>query len=313
MVEKGGILLEYKTVLGEYKPGMHRADMHVHIEGDTATTPERTLFAAARKGLKTLIVTDHDRMRTFNRMTDANERYGLGLEIHPGVESTAVVEHKGKKRGKPRHILVYGTEEAPPCYMPVNKLNEWAHDQGGLTSAAHPGLGRFSMTHGEIDKAQDHSDGNSHLDFAEVHNGGIPLMMRFAAGHPKATRVLVRSGLMPDPADTNATTQDFLEAMKHKLDLKGVTAGSDDHDGSHIGEVAVGYDPELGLFKSIQGGEFAILQQRRLAPIAYLKNIPETVRSWKLEFDRRKGRNGIVLYVPKTAGTESVEQEFSVA
>src|SRR5687768_1482984 len=107
MVEKGGLLLEYKTVLGKYRPGMHRADMHVHIEGDTATTPERTLFAAARKGLKTLIITDHDRMRTLDRSREINHTHNLGLDIVPGVESTAVVEGKAQKRGKPRHVLVF--------------------------------------------------------------------------------------------------------------------------------------------------------------------------------------------------------------
>lgn len=307
MVERGGVLLEYKTVLGEYQPGMHRADMHVHIEGDTATTPLRTLRTAVNKGLKTLIVTDHDRMRSLHRIRETNERHNLGIEIFPGVESTAVVERKGGKRGKPRHILVYGTEDVPPCYMPVKELNGWVHDRGGLTSAAHPGLGRFSMTHREIDEVQDESDVSSHLDFAEAHNNGVSLMMRFATHHPRATSVLVRSGLMPEVSDTNATTQDFLTAMKDKLDLRGVTAGSDDHDGGHVGEVALGYDPKLGLFGSIQSGIFAVLQERKLARVAYLKNVPQTIRSWKLEFDRRRGRNGIILYVPRDGDEPQVE------
>lgn len=313
MIEAGGVLLEYRPVLGVYKPGMHRAEMHAHIDGDTATTPEKTLFVANRKGFRTIIVTDHDRNRTLDRCREVNEKHGLGLDVLPGVESTAVVEHKkGGKRGKPRHVLVYDTEEAPPCYMPVDQLNRWVHERGGFTSAAHPGLGSFSMTHEEMRRVQDHSDEESHLDFAEVHNGAIPLLMRFAANHPRATRMLVRSGLMPQPSDTNETTQSFLETMKHKLNLKGVTAGTDDHDGNHVGEVALAYDPDLGLFGSIQSGDFAVLQQRVLAPIAYLKNIPETIRSWKLEFDRRRGRNGIVLYVPNAAREESAARELVV-
>lgn len=309
MIEAGGVVLEYKAVLGVYKPGMELADMHVHIEGDTATTPERTLFAAARKGIKTLIVTDHDRMRTLDRSREINDTHNLGLHLVPGVESTAVVERRGRKRGKPRHVLVFGTEETPPCYMPVARLNEWAHDRGAVTSAAHPGLGRFSMTHHEMQEAQDHSDETAHFDFAEVHNGGVPLLMRFAAHHPWATRALVRSGVMPPVSDTNEETRDFLTIMKDRLHLKGVTAGSDDHDGDHVGEVSLAYNPELGLLGSIHASDFAVLQQRRLAPVAYLKNVPELLRSWKLEFERRHGKNGIVVFQPKDRRSQDLAAE----
>lgn len=289
----------YVTVAGNFKPGWATADMHVHTVGDTATTPERTVRQAIRRGLSAIFITDHDRVRSVLRCREEAKKQGSAIEIFPGVESTAVVDGRRKSRMRPRHVLAFNVKEAPPCYMPVGELNQMVHEQGGFTSAAHPGLGRFSITHREILEIQDKSEPDAHFDFAEVHNGGVSLLTRFAAGHPLATRILAGTGLMPKPMDYNGETKDFLGLQRDSLHLKGVTAGSDDHDGRHIGEVVVGYDPEIGVFKSIQEGSIAILQEKWMASINYLSQVPLTIRGLRLEYERRRGKNGIVVYQPE--------------
>ncbi len=301
----------YFPVSGTPMEGMLLADMHAHVKGDTSGKPKSILRAAKRSGITTLTISDHDSTSSNEESVEINERDRLGLKLVRSVESTAVVERKKGKRGKPRHVLVYGIQETPPCYMPVEELNAWAHDQGGYTSAAHPGLGRFSMTEEEILEVQDESDEAHHFDFAEARNGGVLTLNAFALKHRLTTSALVRTGLMPTANELHERTERFLEKMKEKLGLKGVTAGSDGHDATHVGEVVVGYDPSKSLFDSLAHGEVVIMQRGRLAPETPRPFIEKTFKSWKLEWDRRRGNNGIVLYVPKSENNNRPERDVA--
>ncbi len=312
MLQKERSRANYIPISGIPREGMLYADMHAHVKGDTAGTPEQILKAARGRGVDTLTITDHDSTSSYEKASRINETRQLGLTLIRSVESTAVIERKIGKRGKPRHILVYDVSTTPPCYMPVKELNVWAHEQGGYTSAAHPGLGSYSMTQREIMDIQDSSDEREHLDFAEVRNGGILTLNNFARNHPYVTNMLIRAGLMPIAFKLNEMTEKFLENKKEKLGLKGVTAGSDGHDPGHIGEVVLGYDPDENLFDAIKKGKTAILQQDLLAPEAPKEFIIKTLRSWGLEINRRRGK-GILLYEGKSSISHIPLQEPAVA
>ena len=297
---------EYFPVIGDYTAGMVAADMHVHVTGDTADTPHKTLRAARDHGIHTVVITDHDSTKVLAECEDINETEALGLQIISGVESTAIVEDKKGKSQGPRHVLAYGVRDAPPCYMPLKALNRFVHEQGGYTSAAHPGLGRFSLTHKEIRQTQESSEESEHFDFIEAHNGGVPLLMRFAERHPLITKALVGGGLMPEISDLNEQSRNFFTEMKRKLFLKGVTAGSDTHDALHIGEAVVFYDPAVPLFDAIKQGKTSVMERNYLSETTARGIILGTVGGWRLEIARRlkTGWNGVTVY-DKKAVSES--------
>lgn len=277
---------------------MVSADMHVHVTGDTADTPQRILQAAKAQNLSTLVITDHDSTQSYQVCEEINQREELGLQLIPGVESTTLVDGKKASRWQPKHVLVYGITKAPPCYMPVDELNALVHAEGGYTSVAHPGLGRFSLTQREIMEIQDRAEETQHFDFAEVHNGGVSLLQRFAVRHPYLTRGLVRAKLMPEAENHNEKNQTFVHRMKQKLHLSGVTAGSDSHDARHVGEVALFYDQKIGLFESIKAGKTAIGEKKKLLSTTAKSVVLGTVGGWRLEISRRfaTGWNGITVY-----------------
>jgi predicted metal-dependent phosphoesterase TrpH len=66
-------------------------DLHVHTTAsDGRSSPEALVRAAARVGLRTLAITDHDTVAALDRSAEACA--GVGIEWVPGIEITAMME-----------------------------------------------------------------------------------------------------------------------------------------------------------------------------------------------------------------------------
>jgi hypothetical protein len=66
-------------------------DLHLHsTASDGRSSPEDLVRAAARLGLRTLAITDHDTVAALDRAADACA--GAGIECVPGIEITAMIE-----------------------------------------------------------------------------------------------------------------------------------------------------------------------------------------------------------------------------
>ncbi len=295
----------YFTVHGIHKQSYDGlVDMHTHLRGDTADSPTRILRTAKRRGLTGIVVTDHDRLRHLPRLIELNDKLKLGLDIFPGVESTAIVSNKtGESNKKAKHVLVFLSQHDSlttevPCYMPVDELNTYVHERGGKTAIAHPFLwDRNSLNESEILDAQNTGDTKKRFDFIEGHHGGVLNLLAFENKHPRVTARMRKLGLMPPIVDTNQKSQTLFRQKQQELGLTGITSGSDAHSTEHIGDVGISYNRSVGLFQSIQAGEYAILErQYRRPPSTRREEILGTLGGWKMEVERRFGINGFVIY-----------------
>lgn len=295
----------YVTVVGTVKPDYDGfVDMHTHLEGDTASSPKNILKTARARGLTGIVVTNHDSTSGFRRYQDINTNLGLGLDIFPGVESTALVpDARGAlNKSKPKHVLViWDKDRQPPsrvpCYMPAAELNEFAHNTGARTSAAHLNMGGFSITSRELRDIQDDTNPQRHFDYVEVHHGGVLNLLRAVVENPKLTKFLRSIHMMPHPIDTNAATQAMLAESNGDLHLKGVTSGSDSHSIQHIGDVGIRYPRQQGLFAALDSGNFAVVQRKDIRPPWTLREVIfGTFGGWKMEVNRRLGRNGFAIH-----------------
>lgn len=292
-------------VKGVIKPSFNGfVDLHTHLSGDTADPPEQILRMAKKRGLTGLAVTDHDSTRRLPVYRAIIEKLGLDLEIFPGVESTAVIpDKKGVvRKSKPKHVLAIfdsSTEDIPeiPCYMPAPELNEFVHELGGKTSVAHPGMGNFSVTLREILAIQGRSKPEEHFDYVEGHHGGVLNLIRFSQQNPRLASILLRVGLLPQVVDTNKLTRKTFEQKGNEGAIKGMTAGSDAHSTEHIGDVGVVYNREQGLFSAIESGDSALVQKKHTRPPWTAREVIRgTIGGWRMEYDRRKGKNGFSTY-----------------
>lgn len=81
-----------------------RADLHLHSTcSDGLWSPEQVVQRAARAGIGTIALTDHDTLSGLDAA--AREATAQGLELIPGVEIS--VEHPS---GGERHVLAYGID-----------------------------------------------------------------------------------------------------------------------------------------------------------------------------------------------------------
>lgn len=214
-------------------------DAHTHLSGDTADSSEDILIAAYYSGLTGLIVTDHDNTRKLSHYQQINTQLSLGLEIFPGVESTALMpDVQGRyRRRSPKHVLaIFDTqrlidETVPeiPVYMPARELNVYIHEHGGKTSVAHPAMGGFSVTIPEILAIQDSPDPSEYFDFVEGLHGGVINLLKFWKTNPVLARSLKHVGLLPQVVDTNEITRNTFVSDGNALNISGMTAGSDAH------------------------------------------------------------------------------------
>jgi 3',5'-nucleoside bisphosphate phosphatase len=86
-------------------------DLHSHTTAsDGALSPAALVEAAARRGVKTLAVTDHDTIAALGAAREAGARFGV--EIIGGVEISATTPE-----GRSIHVLGYFFDEASPLFL----------------------------------------------------------------------------------------------------------------------------------------------------------------------------------------------------
>lgn len=83
----------------------NRADLHCHTNlSDSSLDVENTVLLAAKRGLRSLAITDHDTMGATEEAVKYGEKYGI--EIIEGVEFSTY-DYERKRRV---HILAYGVK-----------------------------------------------------------------------------------------------------------------------------------------------------------------------------------------------------------
>ena len=94
---------------------------------DAVNTPREMVKAALKKGLRGIIITDHDSVKGGLVGRKISRRYA-GLSVIPGSEITSLSGH----------ILGIGIEQDVPKNLSVEETIEKIHDYGGIAVASHP-------------------------------------------------------------------------------------------------------------------------------------------------------------------------------
>jgi len=104
--------------------------MHAHTDkSDGLFSPEELVYAAKKKGLDVLCITDHDTMAGCDAAKEAGAR--LGIDVVAGEEITC---------GWPNKVHLIGLFLSKPVKpgQPLHKTVEAVHEQGGLAILPHP-------------------------------------------------------------------------------------------------------------------------------------------------------------------------------
>lgn len=301
-----------------YVSGMVAADLHVHVNpgADAVRNTEDILDDAARQGVDIVGLTDHDMT---HHIPDAIEiARKIGIKLIPGVESTAISElmyDLKRKQWAPRHIRIwnFSGESSPPLTnAPVSELlrevNSRRRSQTGwedvMVSIAHPELGDISMTEAEIVAliaAWGRDGANIRDKFnIEVHNGAsvhvdnVSRTVRKLIGKHRLLQGLSGrvENVLPSYSSNKRAKVIF---QKYQHLLGGVDAGSDSH-GLHVGEVVVFHDPKVPTAQAVRNRQVAIMEQRVLRPMTLDEFTVGKYKGDRLERQRRKGENGIILF-----------------
>lgn len=124
--------------------GYSRADTHMHTNlGDGWASPARVIEEATRRGLRLIVVTDHDHTEGAQRVAELLTRQEYPLQMITGVEVST-------RQG---HLLGLFIQKAPKAMRPVEESIEAIKEQGGLVVVPHP-LGRLvpSLSRAKIDE-----------------------------------------------------------------------------------------------------------------------------------------------------------------
>ena len=165
-----------------------KIDMHLHTRAsfDCESDPAEIVCWAARKGIKALVVTEHDTAEGYDDLKAAADK--AGIVVIPGLEHTAA-------RGT--HYLIYLTPELPLPSDDMEMIKE-VHFRGGLVGIAHPFRSDTGIIYNQIENNLYSEDEVSNIlsaaDFIEVFNGKSTVKqntqaLELAAQYPKLIRI----------------------------------------------------------------------------------------------------------------------------
>ncbi len=103
-------------------------DLHVHTRysGDSPTTIEEAIFAAKKKGLDGIAITDHDSVNGIEKALKVGKKEDF--LIIPGIEVSS----------KDGHILGLGIRDLIPSKLSAEETVEKIREEGGVAVSAHP-------------------------------------------------------------------------------------------------------------------------------------------------------------------------------
>ncbi|MDQ0339009.1 putative metal-dependent phosphoesterase TrpH [Caldalkalibacillus uzonensis] len=141
-------------------------DLHIHsTASDGVYTPEELVKKAAKSGLKTISITDHDTLAGIEEAKKAGKRYGV--RVIPGVELST------KYKGKSIDILGYNVSTCGELTETLTKLREGRYERALRIIAQFNELG-MPLTLDDVKKfSQDGVIGRPHIARAVVHKGYV--------------------------------------------------------------------------------------------------------------------------------------------
>jgi hypothetical protein len=257
MITSERIYSDYTIVHGSdrYTPDARYRAMvaHCHFVGDTTSRINSIVHAAAEAGIDQITVTDHDTTRAQDQVREIVSTHGYTTEVVPGIEVTAV-----GPGNEPRHVLVYGVEEAPPAGLSPVELNVWAHKQGPdvMTAAAHPELLGFSVRQQELAAIQADVDPSARFDLGEITNGAVAGLDAWRDVHPRLSHVLRER--MPPPG-----TNDRMEQIVFAQTDISPIGGSDAHESAGVATVVNLVPDGMTLFDAALQRKLVIIQKKK--------------------------------------------------
>jgi len=191
-----------EPVLGEYRPGMKLADLHIHTTcSDGWWEPGPLAEAALVAGLDAIAITDHDDIRGGQLVRDYCARRSLPLFVITGCEVTA------RELGRDIHVLGLGLENEIRPWQSLADTVESILRQDGVPVMPHPTSGK----HGRP-------------SFEQVLSLGMPVAVEV---YNASIEDLHRLNPVPGRDSSNTRTMQFYGC--HRDRLLGATGGTDAH------------------------------------------------------------------------------------
>ena len=116
-------------------------DPHTHSRfSDGLSSPRRMFLLARKRGLRGLIITDHDTVRHWEKCLEAARRTGMVTAL--GVEISTVQGHLLAYfdcRTLPRRVArALKLDQGEIHYLDIHSVIRRVHEMGGITCAPHP-------------------------------------------------------------------------------------------------------------------------------------------------------------------------------
>ena len=142
-------------------------DMHIHtVFSDGKMRIEDVVNVAIKRGLKGIVVTDHDTLNGSLALMKYVRERNLRILTFPGAEIST----------KEAHILIYNVPKIPKFETAVELIDK-VHDENGIVAFAHP-FGRLFLLEYPLAR---NNEALRKIDAIECVNGRVPMISNLKA------------------------------------------------------------------------------------------------------------------------------------
>lgn len=237
----GYTLMHGESITGPKK----KIFFHGHTPGpndDGTDSVRRSVWHAAENGAD-LILTPHNSLQAVDKGFRIRDNNGLRNVV--GMVAGQEYAARDLSTGQHRHMLILGIDTEVPPGKSEADANRFTHRRGGISVAAHPGLGNYSTDIAQIRVLSLDPDPEVAYDMVEVENGSV----RHALSRARNLGCFGEKIGLPQ-YDLNAAAMRFMRDEGEGLDL-GYIGGSDSHSLDQIDDVLLVRPEEVPLFDAI--------------------------------------------------------------
>lgn len=244
---------------------------HIHGigPGDDGLNGARRIVEFAAANEFDLILTPHNSLQGYEKALRFRDNNGYGMvDMVAGQEYAA----RDSETGQDRHMLVLGIDTEVPPGMSEDEANRFTHRRGGITAAAHPGLGTYSTTIERITELSLHPDPEVGYDLVEGYNDSVRQAEAYTRKLGELPPVFgcigERVGL--PQVGLNARAAAFMDKRGDELRLKRI-AGTDSHSLKQMDAVVIVRPADISPLDALGQGRVDIYVRDDPKPVTIVQ------------------------------------------
>lgn len=220
-----------------------------HLHGIGPEDDGRNSFPAlvrfAAKNDFDMLLTPHNSGEGVEKALRYRDNNGYSGVAIPHAKEYAAID---KLTGRHTHIIVIGANYELPPGLSDEDANREAHRAGGITVAAHPDLGNYSVSIDRIRELSQQEDPEVKFDLVEEYNASV----HNAEFYGQRLGCLGEKLGLPRYSLNQAATV-FMREEGHALGLKSFV-GSDAHGLKQADDVLIMHSANITLFDALKFG-----------------------------------------------------------